>query len=67
MSKLEQKLHEFSCRKEHEKFLTRLSPSVRELFEAAEKTTRKEAISNLAMSSWVDGKCKPSRSNVLRN
>lgn len=65
MSKLEQKLHEFSCRKEHEKLVSSLHPLMRALFESVPRTDRKEAVRNLTLSSWNNGEFKPSRENVV--
>jgi hypothetical protein len=66
MSKLEQKLHEFNCRKEHEKFVSCLNPLMQPIFESVPRTDRKEAIKNLTMASWTNGNCQPSRKNVIR-
>ncbi|WP_277054971.1 hypothetical protein [Pseudoalteromonas marina] len=65
MSKLEQKLHEFNCRKNHEKFVSCLNPLMQSIFESVPRTDRKDAIKNLAMTSWTDGNCQPSRENVI--
>ena len=64
MSKLEDKLLENKSRLEHEKFINDLNGSLKELFISCEKTSRPDAIKNLASPIWENGELSISRDNI---
>ena len=63
-SKLEEKLLENKCRIEHEELIQRLPPNLKEIFSNSERTSRRDAISNLAASTWVNGNLTTTRGGI---